>query len=251
MKRLMTTITAALLIGLTATAQHHEEVEWRCDVYRDIDLTKACNQPLMSPQQQDGTAQGLFAAIIDMAMKDRVTLYRHTVEGTECFSGSYRMTLKELFDDYQISYREKGGRMTVSTADIPYGDVTHCYVREASIYDAANSTFKKRVVALCPVLAVNDELTGQEVRYPMCWLNYKDIEELLEGYATVASFENMAQEVSLRDFFLLGLYQGDIYRDAKPYMEGTANDGTGGDHGNMALPEVARPADAYHIKYKK
>ena len=251
MKRLMTTITAALLIGLTTSAQQHEEVEWRYDVYRDIDLTKACNQPLMSPQQQDGAAQGLFAAILDMAMKNRVTLYRHTVEGTECFNNAYRMTVRELLDDYQISYKEQGGTLTVAAADIPYQEVTHLYLREASIYDAANSTFKKRVVALCPVMAVNDEISEHEVRYPMCWLKYSDIEDLLEGYGTVASYENMAQEISLRDFFVLGLYKGDIYRDAKPYMESTAPGDGEGESGNTVLPEVARPADAYRINNKK
>lgn len=252
MKRLMTTIATALLIGLSATAQQHEEVEWRHDVYRDIDLTKACNQPLMSPQQQDGAAQGLFAAIIDMARRSRAALYRHTVEGTECFSGTYRMTLRELLDDYQISYRVSGGELVIAPEDIPYQEVTHLYLREASIYDAANSTFKRRVIALCPVLTANDEVSGNEVRYPMCWLRYSDVEDLLEGYTTVASYENMAREVSLRDFFVLGLYQGDIYRDAKPYMDGAATDATAeGASGNKALPEPAVPADAYRIRNSK
>lgn len=190
-----------------------EDVAWRRDVYRTLDLMEDANAPLYYPVEPVGKQMNLFTYIFRLMLAGQVPAYQFTLDGNENFDAKNRVDVKELLDRYHIYYEEKDGKISVSAQDIPGAEVTRYYVKESATFDQRTSTYQKRITALCPVLMRGaDEFDSSATPYPLFWLNYDEVADYLQKLPMMASNYNNVTNMTAGDFFAMNRYSGKIYK---------------------------------------
>ncbi len=192
---------------------NEETIEWRQDVYREIDLTHRQNMGLYSPSYQEEGTVGLFAKIFELAVQKKIHLYKFVIEGNEQMTKGNRTEIENILEDYHIGFSKEDSILKVDKNDVPYADVTMFYLKEASYYDAVNSSFATRVLAVCPVILMEDEFSDEIVRYPLFWVDYQELEKYLHAVEMVTGGHNLAKTMPMDEFFALTLYEGKIYKN--------------------------------------
>ncbi len=192
-----------------------QDVSWRRDVYRILDLSQDENASLYYPTMPQDGRQNLFSYIFYLLRKRMIKAYDTKLDANEDFSAGNTVSARELMDRYKMYYERDSIKKTITIrdADIPSDEVKLYYVKESVYYNQNTATFHSRVTALCPVLVRGDvEFGGSEARYPMFWVKYDDIAPYLGKLPLMSSNYNNAATLSADDFFTLGRYKGDIYR---------------------------------------
>lgn len=193
-----------------------EEVVWRRDIYREIDLTHEANTGLYHPVDPQGRQVNLFTYIFKLAQNGYIPVYEYPTDGSDVFTDEARIPMKTVLDNYHIFYEEQDGRLKVDNSDIPSAEVRKFYLKESAYYDQANSSFHVKVLALCPVMMREDEFTLDSSKtatpYPLFWVKYSDLEPFLGRQPMMTSSLNNAATMSMDDFFTLNMYRGSIYK---------------------------------------
>ena len=189
-----------------------EEVVWRRDIYREIDLTKDENAGLYYPVEPQGKQLNLFTYIFKLAQNGYIPVYEYPTDGSDVFTDDTKVQMKTILDNYHIYYEEQEGKLRVDNSDIPSSEVRKYYLKESDYYDQANSSFHVKVLALCPVMLRDDDFGGEATQYPLFWVKYSDLEPYLTRQTVMASSLNNAATMSLDDYFTLNMYRGTIYK---------------------------------------
>ena len=189
-----------------------EDVVWRRDVYRQLDLTLDKNAPLYYPVEPSAGQINLFTYLFDLLLTGKITAYQYKLDGNESFTSRDKVDVKELLERYHIYYEEQNGRPRVNASDIPSAEVSRYYIKESSYFDQRTSTFRTKVTALCPVLMRGDDFGGEATPYPLFWLKYDDISTYLARHAMMASNYNNVTNMTAADYFSMNLYDGKIYK---------------------------------------
>ena len=189
-----------------------EEVVWRRDIYREIDLTKNENAGLYYPVEPQGKQVNLFTYIFKLAQNGYIPVYEYPTDGSDVFSDETKVQMKTILDNYHIFYEEQDGKLKVDNSDIPSSEVRKYYLKESAYYDQANSSFHIKVLALCPVMLRDDDFGGEATQYPLFWVKYADLEPFLTRQTVMASSLNNAATMSMDDYFTLNMYRGQIYK---------------------------------------
>ncbi|MGM9733993.1 MAG: gliding motility protein GldN [Prevotella sp.] len=189
-----------------------ENVVWRRDIYREIDLNKEANSTLYYPVEPVGKQMNLFTYIFKLALFGYIPVYEYRLDGNEDYSDAAKVKMKTILDNYHIFYEEKDGKLRVDNSDIPSAEVKMFYLKESAYYDQANSTFRRKVLSLCPVMMREDDFGGEASKYPLFWVKYTDLEPYLSRQTMSASSFNNAATISADDYFTLSKYEGKIYK---------------------------------------
>lgn len=189
-----------------------EDVVWRRDVYRQLDLTLDKNAPLYYPVEPSAGQINLFTYLFDLLLTGKITAYQYKLDGNESFTSRDKVDVKELLERYHIYYEEQNGRPRVNASDIPSAEVSRYYIKESSYFDQRTSTFRTKVTALCPVLMRGDDFVGEATPYPLFWLKYDDISTYLARHTMMASNYNNVTNMTAADYFSMNLYDGKIYK---------------------------------------
>ena len=189
-----------------------EEVVWRRDIYRELDLTKDENAGLYYPVEPHGKEVNLFTYIFKLAQNGYIPVYEYPTDGSDVFTEEAKVQMKTILDNYHIFYEEQDGKLKVDNSDIPSAEVKKYYLKESAYYDQANSTFHIKVLALCPVMMRDDDFGGEATNYPLFWVKYSDLEPFLNRQTVMTSSLNNAATMSMDDFFTLNMYRGKIYK---------------------------------------
>lgn len=189
-----------------------EDVVWRRDVYRQLDLTLDKNAPLYYPVEPSVGQINLFTYLFDLLLTGKITAYQYKLDGNESFTSRDKVDVKELLERYHIYYEEQNGRPRVNASDIPSAEVSRYYIKESSYFDQRTSTFRTKVTALCPVLMRGDDFGGEATPYPLFWLKYDDISTYLARHTMMASNYNNVTNMTAADYFSMNLYDGKIYK---------------------------------------
>ena len=189
-----------------------EDVVWRRDIYREIDLNKDANGGLYYPVEPMDKQVNLFTYIFKLALNGYIPVYEYRLDGNEVFSDSAKVKMKTVLDNYHIYYQEKDGKLRVENSDIPSAEVKLYYLKESAYYDQANSSFHRKVLSLCPVMLREDDFGGEASKYPLFWVKYSDLEPYLSRQTVMTSNLNNAATMSMDDYFTLNRYDGTIYK---------------------------------------
>ena len=165
-----------------------EDVVWRRDIYREIDLSKDANGGLYYPVEPMDREVNLFTYIFKLALNNYIPVYEYRLDGNESFSDSARVQMKTVLDNYHIFYEEKDGKLRVENSDI------------------------RKVLSLCPVMLREDDFGGEASKYPLFWVKYSDLEPFLSRQTVMTSNLNNAATMSMDDYFTLNRYEGTIYK---------------------------------------
>lgn len=194
-----------------------EDIVWKRDVYRILDLNVAENAPLYYPVEASADRMNLFSAIFEAIAKGNVAAYEY-LDGREVFTSQYAIKFKDLLNRFDIPYQEKTDPkrpgvaiFDIEAVDIPTSEVTNYYIKEIMFLDQRNSSIQTRMVALCPVLVRTDDM-GETRRYPMFWIPFETLRTFLSEQSVAADSLNSAERLSLYDFFNEHRYKGDLYK---------------------------------------
>ena len=195
-----------------------EDVVWRRDIYREINLEHDANSGLYYPVEPQGKQVNLFTYIFKLAQNGYIPIYEYPTDGSDVFEDASKVTMKTILDNYHIFYEEQNGKLKVDNSDIPSAEVKKYYLKESAYYDQANSSFHIKVLALCPVMMRNDDFiisddaSSQGTAYPLFWVKYSDLEPFLNRQTVMTSSLNNAATMSMDDFFTMNKYRGKIYK---------------------------------------
>lgn len=189
-----------------------EDVSWRRDIYRSLDLTKDANAPLYYPTTPTDGRENLFTYLFKLLLRGQVKAYDYKLDGNEDFSEKNIVKAKALMDRYHIFYEQKDGKIRVTDSDLPSDEVKVYFIKESTYFDQHTATIRKKVTALCPVLKRGDDFGGADSQYPMFWVKMDDVAPYLGKLMLMGSNLNNAAMMSADDFFTLNRYEGDIYK---------------------------------------
>lgn len=194
------------------TAKMPEDVVWRRDIYREVDLNEEANSGLYYPVEPMGKQLNLFTYVFKLALNGYIPVYEYRLDGNEVLEASAKVDMKTVLDNYHIFYEEKDGKLKVDNSDIPSSEVKMYYLKESAYYDQANSSFHIKVLAFCPVMLREDDFGGESAKYPLFWVKYSDVESFLSRQTVMTSDRNNAATMTIDDYFTLNRYKGKIYK---------------------------------------
>lgn len=196
-----------------------EETPWQHIVYRQLDLRKEANASLYFPIEPMNGLTNLFRVIIEAFSKGELKAYEY-LDGREVFSDKFLVKPKDIFDKFEIYYQTKpatqrGGEeiLEVNESDVPSANVLSYYIKERWEFDQKHSRYQARVLCICPVLHQSGGFSDETVPYPMFWINYEDLRPFLRDHLIISQGMNTAARYTMEEFFSLGQYQGDIYKE--------------------------------------
>lgn len=210
------TMSTRAKISFPTAQTMDEDVVWRRDLYRELDLAEDANGGLYYPTQPQGSQMNLFTYMFKLMMSGQLKAYEYKLDGNEHFTDSARIKPMQFLKDYDIYY-EKGanGRVRIDNADIPSARVKKYYIKETSFYDQKSSTFHTQVLAICPILEKEDDDDWGDatvLSYPLFWVKYDELAPFLSKQTVMTSNLNNAATMSMDDFFTKGMYKGKIYK---------------------------------------
>ena len=189
-----------------------EDVVWRRDIYREVDLNDESNSGLYFPTEPLGKQMNLFTYVFKLALNGYIPVYEYRLDGNEILDASAKVDMKTVLDNYHIFYEEKDGKLKVDNSDIPSSEVKAYYIKESAYYDQANSSFHIKVLAFCPVMLREDDFGGESAKYPLFWVKYSEVEPFLSRQSVMTSDKNNAATMTMDDYFTLNRYKGKIYK---------------------------------------
>ena len=207
-----TTLTTRAQISYPATMQMHEDVVWRRDIYRELDLTQGSNSGMYYPIEPVGSQMNLFTYLFKLVLSGQVKAYKYNIDGNESFEPDNQLKPLSLLDDYNIYYERKDGKLHLDNSDIPSREVKGYYIKESSYFDQNSATFHTKVIALCPIMFREDDFGDGTARYPLFWVKYDDIAPFLTKQTIMTSDINNAATMSMDDYFVKNMYRGKIYK---------------------------------------
>lgn len=190
------------------------DVVWKRDIYRTLDMTKEKNAALYYPVEPLGDRVNLFTLVIRLVADGKVPAYEYRSDGNELFTEDNKYKVTDMLEKFYIYYEEKDGHITINDSDIPSGEVLSYFIKESSFYDQRTATYTTRVTAICPVLHRSGDFGSDVTKYPMFWLNYDEVSPYLGMTPLMTSSYNNVSNMSIDDYFVRSLYDGDIYKTA-------------------------------------
>ena len=205
-------MTMRARLSFPTAVEMPENVVWRRDIYRELNLDDDANAGLYYPVEPIDKQLNLFTYVFKLALNGYVPVYEYRLDGNEVFSDSAKVQIRTILDNFHIFYEERDGKVRVDNSDIPSAEVKMYYLKESAYFDDANSTFHRKVQAICPVMLREDDFGGEASKYPLFWVKYADLEPYLSRQTVMTSNLNNAATMSMEDFFTLNHYQGKIYK---------------------------------------
>lgn len=206
-------MTTRAQIMFPTAASMDEDVVWRRDIYRELDLNEDANAPLYYPVEPLGSQVNLFTYIFKLMMQGRIKAYQYKLDGNESFNADDVVKPKTFLDNYHIYYeKDAQGRTHLDNSDIPSKEVKSYYIKETTYYDQHTATFHTKVLALCPIMTRDDDFGDGGNKYPLFWVKYDDLAPFLSKQQIMTSNLNNAATMSINDYFLRNQYKGKIYK---------------------------------------
>ena len=206
-------MTTRAQIMFPTAASIDEDVVWRRDIYRELDLNEDANAPLYYPVEPLGSQVNLFTYIFKLMMQGRIKAYQYKLDGNESFNADDVVKPKTFLDNYHIYYeKDAQGRTHLDNSDIPSKEVKSYYIKETTYYDQHTATFHTKVLALCPIMTRDDDFGDGGNKYPLFWVKYDDLAPFLSKQQIMTSNLNNAATMSIDDYFLRNQYKGKIYK---------------------------------------
>lgn len=204
-----------------------ENVVWRRDIYRKLNLMEDANAGLYYPVEPVDNQMNLFTYIFKLMMRGNIHVYEYRLDGNESFDETARVKPKDFLDNYHIYYEKKDRGVFIDNSDIPSKEVKAYYLKECAYYDQTTSTFHRKVMALCPIMYREDDFGDGATLYPLFWIKYDDLAPYLAKQQMMTSNLNNAAVMSIDDYFTLNLYDGKIYKTTNMLGKTLAQDGSG------------------------
>lgn len=204
------TVRAQIMNESQSQTQEIGNAPWIREIYRFIDLEKEKNATLYYPVTPIGDRTNLFTLIFRLLQNGDITVYKYQLNDMEVFNEENKETFKDVLERFDIMNRQENGKYIVEDIDVPSNEVLGYYVKEAWYFDKNNSVVDIKTLALCPVIIRQDDFGVDRSRYPMFWVPYENIRPYTSRMPIMISSLNNATTMTINDYFVKHLFQGDI-----------------------------------------
>lgn len=208
------TVTDRASLQFPSATDMPEDMVWKRDIYRQLDLTVDKNAPMYYPVEPQGRDINLFTLMFRLMLDGKIPVYEYGLDGNESFAEKDQIKPKDFLEKYQIYYEMNGDRLMVNNSDIPSREVKRMYIKESVYFDQRTSSFHTKVTALCPVLIRDDDFGDAATPYPLFWVKYSDVASYFARHAMMSSNYNNVSNMTADDFFSMNRYEGKIYKTA-------------------------------------
>ena len=117
-------MTTRAQISFPTAAPMDEDVVWRRDIYRELDLNEDANAGLYYPVEPIGNQMNLFTSIFRLMMTGKINVYQYRMDGNESFAAADLVQPLAFLDNYHIYYeKQNNGRIKLDNSDIPSAEV--------------------------------------------------------------------------------------------------------------------------------
>ena len=100
-----------------------EEVVWRRDIYRELNLEEDANAGLYYPVEPIDKQLNLFTYVFKLALNGYIPVYEYRLDGNELFTDSAKVKMKTVLDNFHIFYEESNGKLKAENSDITADEV--------------------------------------------------------------------------------------------------------------------------------
>lgn len=210
-------ITTRMQQRLTTPAASDADLSWMRVIYRQLDLSKPENAPLYFPEPPLNGEENLFRTILRLVAEGKLNVYEY-MDGREIFTDNHKLAPKDVLERFHIDYQQGKGstdrnpKFVIEEADVPADEVLSYYIIERYEFDNRSNKLRTVIEAICPVLHRSDEWGMEPVKYPMFWIKFDDLRPYMSTQNIFISDHNNLPSCTYDDFFLLGLYDGDIIK---------------------------------------
>ena len=191
------------------------DLQWMKVVQREVHISKGKNAALFYPEMPNEDGESLYFIIMRQVAKGKVPAYD---QEAQMFDEAHKINVGEFLDNRYIDYTlakgstEKNPVYEFEDADILSNMVKSYYIIEKWEFDTRSNQIKPRVEAICPVMHVEDDWSGETQRRPMFWVKLNDIRPYMAQQYVFTDDDNNLPRYSLDDFFKLNMYTGDIIK---------------------------------------
>lgn len=202
-----------------STASNVENASWVRYIYKFLDLNEEKNAALYNPVTPIEGRMNLYTLIFKLMAEGKLDVYDFN-NSQDIFTEQYRISPEEMFKRLNIPYSIEGNLITYDAYNIPSREVMGYYIKEAHFFDKTNSMLEVKVEAICPIVFRNDvdgfyiESLAEGLKEPQFWIPYSNIQPYLSRMPIMTSNLNNIIDKTIDDYFVLGLYDGEIYKTA-------------------------------------
>ncbi|MDE6836327.1 MAG: gliding motility protein GldN, partial [Muribaculaceae bacterium] len=144
---------------------HEADLQYKREIYRQLDLSKPENSPLYYPEDVIDGKQNLFRLIFGLVTDGKIPAYEY-LDGREIFTDDYKIKVNEMLDRFDIYYQdgkgtEKNPKYVIEEADVPTGQVQNYYILEKWEFDRRSNRMNTRLEAIFPEINRSGDFGGQ------------------------------------------------------------------------------------------
>lgn len=213
------------------------DVMWSKQIWRLIDLRQKANHSLYFPTTCMQDRVSFIQRIVRAIKYNEISAYDHMNGDDNAFTAriSYEQVIKNFgADDYMQTIELEGGVMkdTLIKGEIKWANVKQLLVREEWFFDKQHSTFKVRIIGICPIMLKINEATGELAPSKLFWIYYPEARNVLAN-TDVFNSRNDAQRQSFDDIFFKRKFDSYIMRESNVYDNRLINEYTFGGVQNL------------------
>ena len=104
-------MTQRAQLSFPTAVEMPEDVVWRRDIYREINLEDDANAGLYYPVERQGKQVNLFTYIFKLAQNGYIPIYEYPTDGSDVFEETSKIEMKTMLDNQRIFYEEVNGKL--------------------------------------------------------------------------------------------------------------------------------------------
>lgn len=213
------------------------DVMWSKQIWRIIDLRQKANHVLYFPTTCMQDRVSLVQRLVRAIKYNEISAFDPDNGDDNAFTArfSYEQVLKKFGAEDFVQKREnERGEIeeVIVKGTIRWEYVKQLLIREEWFFDKQHSTFKVRIIGICPLMLKIDEATGELALSKLFWIYYPEARNILAN-TDVFNPRNDAQRMSFDDVFFKRKFDSYIMRESNPYDNRLINEYTFGGIQNM------------------
>ena len=223
--------TVSQRLPVPYVAVREADVMWTKQIWRIIDLRQKANHALYFPTTCMQDRVSLIQRLVRGVKYNEITAYDPFGGDDNAFTArlSYEQVVRNFgAEDYSQTIEMEDGSLvdTVIKGEIKWQDVKQLLVREEWFFDKQHSTFKVRVIGICPIM-FKLSATGELAPVKLFWVYYPEARSILAN-TDVFNAHNDAQRQSFDDIFFKRKFNSYIMRESNVYDNRLINEYTFG-----------------------